>query len=256
MISETKFLYRYYRFDNYTEKIFTSNEIYFQIPSKFDDPLDSKLSYVLKGTKEEKQRFLKRNLLLARPDLTYQDINEISAEPSNIEKFFDVFCKRQNERRDELGIYCLTTLKDNILMWTHYSDNHKGFCVEFDSQNYEFFQQALPVEYSKVMPTLNVLDITVGETHKNANKLAELLLIKAEDWRYQNEWRLVYTPKQGGPGIHKYPEKLLTGVIFGFQIAPENQEKIINWCRGRKFKPRFYQTKLKGTEFGLDVIPI
>ena len=256
MISDPKFLYRYYRFDEYTEKIFTNNEIYFQKPSKFDDPLDSKITYVLKGTKAEKRRWLKRNLALARPELTEQDINEISSEPSNIKKFFDDFCKRQSKRPDELGIYCLTTLRANILMWTHYSDNHKGFCLEFGYQNDEFFQRALPVEYSKEMSTFNLLDTVVGEAHKNADIFAELLLIKAEDWEYQDEWRIVYTPDQGGPGTHAFPEKLLTGVILGLQVAPDNRNKIIKWCRDRKFKPKIYQTKLKGTEFGLDVIPI
>lgn len=256
MISDPEFLYRYYRFDEYTEKIFTNNEIYFQIPSKFNDPFDSRIAFVLNGTEEEKQRFLQRNLPLARPDLTEQEINEISSKPSNIKKFFDDFCRRQSKRPDELGIYCLTNLKDNILMWAHYSDNHKGFCLEFDYQNDEFFQEALPVEYSETRPTFNELDITIGESNKFANKFAELLLIKAEDWKYEDEWRLVYTPDRGGPGIHTFPENLLTGVILGFQIASENRDKIIRWCSNRKFNPKIYQTKPKKTEFGLDVIPI
>lgn len=255
MKDSPKFLYRYYRFDEHTEKIFTKNEIHFQKPSKFDDPLDSKITYVHKGTKTKKQRFLKRNLALAKPELTEQEINKISENPTNFKKFFDDFRKRQDKRKDELGVYCLTTLRDNILMWVHYSDNYKGFCLEFDGRS-EFFQRAQPVEYSKVMPTFNILDITVGESHKYADKFAELLLIKAEDWEYQDEWRVVYIPDHGGPGPHTFPEKLLTGVILGFKISNKNRNNIIEWCRDRKFKPKIYQTKLKGIEFGLDVIPI
>lgn len=249
-----KYLYRYYQFDKYTEKIFTKNEIYFQEPSKFNDPLDSKICY-RKGTTIEKQSFLKRNLPLINPELTEQQVNEISKNPSKYEKFINDFCKMQDRRRDELGVYCLTTLKDNILMWAHYSDNHKGFCLEFDGQG-EFFQRAQPIEYSKVLPTFNILDKTVGEFHKYADKLADLLLTKAEDWRYEDEWRIVCTPEHGGPGIHTFPEKLLTGVILSFQISNENRNNIIEWCKGRMFKPKIYQATPKDGEFGLDIIPL
>jgi len=257
MKDSPKFFYRYYRFDEHTEKIFTKNEIYFQKPSKFDDPLDSIVKFVLKGTEIKKQSFFKRNLPIVEPEFTEQQVNEIFKNPSKREKVINDSCEMQKVGRDELGIYCLTTLRDNILMWTHYSDNHKGFCLEFDGQS-EFFQRALPVKYSKVMPTRNIVDRTIGESHTSAEhaKLAELLLTKAEDWEYQDERRIVYTPEHGGPGPHTFPEKLLTGVILGFQISNKNRNHIIEWCRDRKFEPKIYQTKLKDIEFGLDVIPI
>lgn len=255
MKDDPKYLYRYYRFDMYTEKIFTKNEIYFQKPSKFNDPLDSKITYACKGTVIEKQEFLKKNLSLAKPKLTEKELNNISQEPVNFEKFFNDFRKKNDPRRDELGIYCLTTLRDNILMWAHCSDNHKGFCLEFDGQG-EFFQRALPVKYSKVLPTYNILEHTLGEPHRHADKFADLLLTKAEDWRYENEWRIVFTPEHGGFGIHTFPEKLLTGVILGFQISNENRNSIIEWCKGRMFKPKIYQATPKDGEFGLDIIPL
>ena len=192
-----EFLYKYYRFDKYTERIFTKNEIYFQKPSKFNDPLDSRIAYARGATVEEEQEFLKRNLTFAIPELTKQNISQISKNLSKVKQFFNDFCEKQDRRKDELGIYCLTTLRDNILMWSHYSDYHKGFCLEFDGQD-EFFQQALPIKYSKKLPKFNIWDKTVGESHKHADKLAALLLIKAEDWKYEDERRIVYTPKQGG----------------------------------------------------------
>lgn len=249
-----KSLYRYYRFDKYTETIFAKNEIHFQKPSKFNDPFDSKIAYP-RGTTIEEQEFLKRNLPLARPELIEQDINQISKDPSQIEQFFNDFRQKQDRRRDELGVYCLTTLRDNILMWAHYSDCHEGFCLEFDGQD-EFFQQALPITYSKELPIFNILDTTVGDSHKYVDEFAKLLLIKAEDWKYEDERRIVYTPKQGGPGIHTFPEKLLTGVILGFRISSENRNSIIEWCKGRMFKPKIYQATPKDREFGLDIVPL
>jgi len=251
-----EFLYRYYRFDEYTETIFVNNEIYFQKPSKFNDPLDSKIAYARGLTLEEEQDFLKRNLPLVIPGLTEQDINKMSKDPLKVEQFFNDFCEKQDKRRDELGVYCLTTLKDNILMWAHYSDCHKGFCLEFDARDEFFRKQALPITYSRELPIRNIWERTVGDFQKNRERNAELLLTKAEDWKYENEWRIVYTPKQGGPGIHTFPEELLTGVILGFRISNENRNSIIEWCKNRAFKPNIYQAKPKDREFGLDIVPL
>jgi hypothetical protein len=249
-----KFFYRYYRFDQFTERIFTKNEIYFQQPSKFNDLLDSRIAYTRGATIEEECKFLERNLPLAMPELTEREINQISKDPSKVEKFFYDFCKKQDKRRDELGVYCLTTLRDNILMWAHYSDYHKGFCLEFDGKD-EFFQKALPITYLKELPTFNIWDNKIGNFHKYTEELADLLLIKAEDWKYENEWRIVYTPKQGGPSVHTFPEKLLTGVIFGFRISRENRNNIIEWCKGRTIKPKMYQSTPKNRVFGVGIVP-
>ncbi len=127
-----EFLYRYYQFDEFTEKIFVNNEIYFQTPSKFNDPLDSRIAYARGSTVEKEQEFLKRNLPLVIPGLSEQEVSQMSKDPSKVEQFFNDFCEKQDKRRDELGVYCLTTLRDNILMWAHYSDYHKGFCLEFN----------------------------------------------------------------------------------------------------------------------------
>ena len=189
------------------------------------------------------------------PELTENEIKQISLKPSNFEKFFHDFLRKQYARRDELGVYCLTTLKDNILMWAHYSNNHKGFCLEFDHKG-EFFGRAHPITYSKVMPKFNILNMTVGETYKQTEFFVNALLTKAEDWKYEDEWRIVYTPKEGGPGIHTFPEKRLNGVILGFQTCNQNRKNIIKWCKGRTLKPKLYLTKPKDEEFGLDIIPL
>ena len=28
-----------------------------------------------------------------------------------------------------MGVVCFSESYDNIIMWSHYSDNHKGFCL-------------------------------------------------------------------------------------------------------------------------------
>ncbi len=51
---------------------------------------------------------------------------------------------------DGAGILSLSKVRDDILMWTHYADRHRGLCFEFDgSANCNFFGEAQPVVYGE-----------------------------------------------------------------------------------------------------------
>ena len=49
----------------------------------------------------------------------------------------DVYKRELNKR---IGILCLSRKHDSILMWSHYTENHKGFVLGFDS-NHDFFKK-------------------------------------------------------------------------------------------------------------------
>ncbi|MBA4135626.1 MAG: hypothetical protein C0525_12950 [Flavobacterium sp.] len=76
-----------------------------------------------------------------------------------------------------------------MLMWSHYSDGHKGFCIEYDFKNNSDVTYYMePVFYSD-----KVFDITpyLGINSKRfAIKIAAIT--KAEDWKYEQEWRLTF----------------------------------------------------------------
>ena len=63
------------------------------------------------------------------------------------QKFIDGMEKVRRIRNQELraqisqrGVACFTTELNNILMWSHYADGHKGFCLEFDTNFFKFQQ--------------------------------------------------------------------------------------------------------------------
>src|SRR5437870_5816759 len=43
---------------------------------------------------------------------------------------------------ENLGAFCLTEKPDDLLMWAHYADHHRGAILEFD-QKHEFFNRRL-----------------------------------------------------------------------------------------------------------------
>ena len=250
-------LYRYGKFDEYTEKIFTHNAIYFSSPDKFSDPSDSKPYLACDGTMKERKRYLCKQYQKKNPErskegiLTYVEMEIVTKGRDRIvleeaaEKTIELLRKR-------FGICCFTEKRDNILMWTHYAKQHTGFCLEFDVNN-EFFRpstRAIKVEYDGLRPELNVLRL---DSYPEG-KLGEVLLIKADDWEYEKEWRIVDYEK--GEGIQNFPEDALSGVILGCRISQENKKNVFRWCRKRKHLPTLYEAKEKQKEFGLDIVRI
>lgn len=94
--------------------------------------------------------------------------------------------KTIRERFPNIGICCFSRIHDSILMWSHYANNHKGFCIEF---------------YSNKRPIgINPLDVNYTESFVKANfyneqqkALFHMVFTKAKQWEYEQELRSIVT---------------------------------------------------------------
>lgn len=247
-----KYLYKYFSINKYTRSVFVNNEIYFCKPSQFNDPFDSKVCYKFEGKQITKLHFIRKQLKQL-PSCSKKQAKQILSDPKNFIEFERNMQKLWDDSRNQLGVLCLSEKNDNILMWSHYSQQHQGFCLEFNPK-LGFLQRAHPIVYSQKLPIFNPLHYK--ETRQQKLTLAKDLLTKSSDWKYEQEWRVINLPEHGGPGVHELHEKALTGVIFGFRMSEENKEQIITWCDIRKHKPNFYITRPKKEEYGLDIVPL
>ncbi len=65
-----------------------------------------------------------------------------------------------------VGVLSLSRTKENLLLWTHYADEHRGYVIEFDENN-EFFKanaekstcKPILVSYTSQRPIINMSDI-------------------------------------------------------------------------------------------------
>jgi hypothetical protein len=76
---------------------------------------------------------------------------------------------------------------DSMLMWSHYAEQHQGFCIEYSLTNTIFQKDnTYPALYRN-----KVLDVTDNFIENQAGWTTSLLssLYKTEDWRYEMEWR-------------------------------------------------------------------
>lgn len=105
------------------------------------------------------------------------DFDESEWEAPTLNPFFDQF-----------GILSLTEDKRNLTMWSHYSEDHKGYVVGFDIKH-EFFNQPR-----------KQLEIDVKEVHKVVysdyreevpSNPTEWFLHKSNAWIYEKEHRVI-----------------------------------------------------------------
>lgn len=91
----------------------------------------------------------------------------------------------------EAAIGCFSTVPDDVLMFSHYADNHRGFSVGFDTRklirsitslNRPLKADIRPVWYFPTMPRLSL-----------KTQPALCATCKSDIWRYENEFRVFIT---------------------------------------------------------------
>lgn len=125
-----------------------------------------------------------------------------------------------------LGAFCLTEKPDDLLMWAHYADHHRGTVLEFDPQH-EFFNRRLNPQddfrhFRKVVYTRDRPNIFL--TDSNA---VDFFYFKSKEWEYEQEWRLIVPLGDCSQRI----EQPLGNPICLFKIPPGCVHGVIIGCR-------------------------
>ena len=111
--------------------------------------------------------------------------NRIRTNPDFRNKFIHGFSTSNHTVISERRIYCLTPDPCSTLMWSHYADNHRGICLEFDLDN-DVFRNAWEVSYSSAYPR--------WVPHRMIEAAMRMLLTKSDAWEYEHEFRVIMSP--------------------------------------------------------------
>lgn len=136
---------------------------------------------------------------------------------------------------------------DNIVMWSHYADEHKGICLAFRTDiEATFFADALPVVYDDKYPSLNLREIV---ENPDLRKAAPWMLTKSTNWGYEREWRILEF--QAGPGPRTFPAHCLSAVFLGCRIPDHGREKVMQWVSAFPSNLSVHQAHPSPTDFCL-----
>lgn len=233
---EFYYLYKHLRIDEELRVlgIFENNKLLYTKPSAFNDPYDCVLKIDFDFSKIRKCDI--EDALNLR--ITNKEFN------SNKEKYIRElrklpYIKNWGElHRNLFFVTCFNNNPLNILMWSHYTNNHEGFMIEFKFKKIKgiYNNLPLPVIYNDEFPILKVNPYTETEYYfSNENSGAELLikslLNKASVWEYEQEFRLTNKEDvtlENTKVLMDFEPHSIASVVFGPKIKLEHKKKIEN----------------------------
>lgn len=250
---QVPYLYKYRSLDSsdavkWLQDVFENRRVFLNDATKFNDPFECRPCLTIDGSPLARAEFLKELTKDRFPNATKGQVKKLMrgktallADKSRLEKAYSQFVAT-------VGIYCLSEKKDNLLMWAHYSDSHRGLCLEFRaSEEGSLFWEAFKVIYQDDYPVVNMMRIGEPEVFRKA------VLTKSTLWAYEQEWRILKIEDEGGPGNYHFPSEALTGVIFGALMKSEDKEMVKDWLKTYPSAVSVYQASLNGKRYQIDL---
>lgn len=150
--------------------------------------------------------------------------------------------KAPRESFENVPPYC------NTLMWAHYSNYHKGFCVEY---NIPSDVAGVDVRTKRVvaMRPINYVD---NMPYKQDLTFEEAFLTKSKRWEYEHEVRMIYF-KQGDNSANPVVslgtdyEKSIRAVYIGMRCHKEHEAEILDIMRAHPSIP-VYRMKVSNDD--------
>ncbi len=256
-------LFKYTKIDEKRLKSLSEDAIWFEKPENFNDPYDSFLNINKKELLLNIQNHMGNwyNVEFKKlQDRLKREHNKSDAELETMMKAYQeavcsVLEKNMPDIHDHsqkgLFVSCFSELKNSILMWSHYGDNHKGICLEYDflnSKNDEiFFKSIFPVVYSR-----ELLDLTKYHTveMKEFNNLIVVLaaIFKSQDWFYEKEWRTVFPLGPDSKAFCRSGART-KAIYLGTKISKANKKLLVEIARGKNIL--IYQMVMKKDRYEL-----
>ncbi|HTA42227.1 MAG TPA: SEC-C metal-binding domain-containing protein [Bryobacteraceae bacterium] len=229
-------LYHYQDFDvnsphNHAARlldILQKHRIYCSNPADFNDPWDCKPFFDPALLDDPVHARAAAEALISTrtggSELDHIDA-QLRRNPSFLKSVFPKFSADISQFITERwGVYCLTPDPCSTLMWSHYSRNHKGICLEFTAHDNKF-ALATKILYQKDYPPFLLHD---------PNSTNIMLIVKSDDWKYEDEFRLIcprFSDVRGlplmmdGDYLNIGPDDL-TAIILGCQIDDNSEKEI------------------------------
>lgn len=191
----------------------------------FNDPFDCRPAFNFMASKRQIKDDFGRLQKKFEPQVNRQtrrsEVRQLFKDPNRDPRRLEVQNSIQGNydaEMNKVGVLCVSEVNDDILMWSHYADSHRGICIEFDGHN-KFMVHAQAVTYAKERASIRQFIRADPQI-----MLEKAMLTKAQHWSYEKEWRLIQYEK--GHGVVAFRPENLTGIIFGAQASPKMIERI------------------------------
>lgn len=242
-------LYKYRSYSARSLELLIKRKLYFASPSNLNDPYDCRIN-------------IKKSLSSAITRAE-QTSNEQLKEYLNRLAQIDHVYEKINSTLGNMGILSLSRNPINTLMWSHYAEDHKGFCIGFSlsekfrnhSESTEEIAGISDVLYKATNPYVEFFEelATSSEPFEWNEFWVQLLavgaLAKAKAWEYEEEVRVVR--KKSGAVTFGTAE--LTEIIFGLNMSSSERDTIKAILSGDGWEHVKYRAITKSDGFNLEL---
>lgn len=275
--------------DGYARKNLTSSTVWLATPDTYNDPYDCFLQFSAPNMAAAFERGLIDAFIAGyKLDIPQDNVNNAKQSPTPLQTFLQNIPSDSkpganpkkiaelisqaipgyiNSTKDFLQalrtvaqVCSFSAVNDSILMWSHYADNHKGFCVEYDLARFDpgdaFLKNLYPVAYSN-----DLSDLTPWAEKLVSGMAGDLdigfllmgVIQKFTGWGYEQEWRYIRfqePPNQERNRSMPPPSR----VFLGAKAPLQTTEAIVAICQEKNIP--VWQMRMSSDRYELLADPL
>lgn len=225
-----KYLFKYRSVDDYSISSLLNDTLWFDHPANFNDPYDCSVNFT-------------GDIIDDYINNLWKTISEKAGIKSKLEKqVYNFYHSSIIEKFDKAIsnsclVCCFSSNVNSMLMWSHYANSHKGFCIAYDisklDKNNIMRKNLYPVIYKK-----EKFDVSYYLDSAICPKYPAIagLCWKSREWSYEDEYRIILPCKDNIKEPKLFNVLKPSAIFLGSKIDQKSEEKIENIALDRKIE--------------------
>ena len=157
----------------------------------------------------------------------------------SLDKVFDYL------RENDFYIGCFTTNYNSILMWTHYSNSHKGFQVKVKISN-KFSSDIQKVNYTYKKPLRTIEELYKSTEENVIENYRREFYTKAKEWQYEDEYRLI----SNNIADNKFRDAEIVEITMGYNMSKDDKYRLAKYCKEHNISLK--KTVVRAQSYGVE----
>lgn len=268
-------LYKYAAFNTYTVRLLGEGEVFYSNPKNFNDPLDCNptinidtgiketealLLFMICKSPKQSQEFIDLIKHLKRDSMVSWDNDgdpvPVEDEETYLAHYTDKLISKirelLNSEMSRKGVLALAENWNSPLMWSHYADEHRGICIEYNITPNHLFSQLKAVNYDspRAIKISDLISWKIDQSSKAERNIVDTYFFaKAPEWHYENEWRDI----DDSSGVKPAPMPI-SSIYFGLRCDSAVKTCIIKLLHDYAHceSLSFFQIRPHMTDFSLE----
>jgi len=164
---------------------------------------------------------------------------------------------------DSVHVLCLSEVRDSLLMWSHYAEQHTGAVLKLDtrSDTAGYFATARPVIYEKELPTFeqprSLVRRYLGLPVDTDRGMSRQFFTKSVEWAYEKEWRVMATAEMREQGeFVPFQQGCLAAIYLGCRVTTSKVRSVLDLVIDKHHPTHVYVAVKDEAEFALSFVPV